>query len=128
MSLRSPLARVLGYGSAKAGTEHWWQQRVSAVGLLVLGGWFVLAFAGLGDYERPSLAAWVASPFHATMLVLLAITLARHSSLGLQVVIEDYVHGPAIKVFALIVSNFIHAFLAIAAVLAVLKVSLGGAA
>ena len=128
MSLRSPLARVLGSGSAKEGTEHWWQQRVTAAGLLVLGGWFVISLAGLGHFGRPELAAWVAKPFNATMLVLFAITLARHSSLGLQVVVEDYVHGPALKVLSLLISKFVHAFLAIAAVLAVLKISLGGMA
>ena len=126
MNLRTPLGRVLGSGSAKEGTEHWWQQRLTAAGLLVLGGWFVLSFTGLEQHGRSALADWIASPFNAVMLVLLAITLARHSSLGVQVVIEDYIHGPALKVLMLLAAKFVHAFLAIAAVLAVVKVSLGG--
>ncbi|NNE60805.1 MAG: succinate dehydrogenase, hydrophobic membrane anchor protein, partial [Woeseia sp.] len=91
MSLRSPLGRVLGSGSAKEGTEHFWAQRVSAVALAVLGCWFLLALLSLDDLSRGALLAWVASPFNSILLGLLAVTLAWHSSLGVQVVIEDYV-------------------------------------
>jgi succinate dehydrogenase / fumarate reductase membrane anchor subunit len=128
MSLRSPLSRVLGSGSAKEGTDHWWQQRVTAVALLILGLWFAFSIAGLDDFEQPAVAAWAASPFNAIMLLLLAVTLAWHSMLGVQVVIEDYVHGPALKVFSIVLSKFVHVFLAIAAAFAVLKIFLGGAA
>ena len=127
MSLRSPLSRVLGSGSAKDGTEHWWQQRVTAAALLILGGWFVVSIAGLEQYGQAQLANWMAHPFNATMMILLGVTLAWHSSLGVQVVIEDYVHGPALKVLSLVLSKFAHTFLAITAVLAVLKLSLGSA-
>jgi succinate dehydrogenase / fumarate reductase membrane anchor subunit len=128
MSLRSPLSRVLGSGSAKEGTEHWWQQRLTAVALLVLGPWFAVSLVGLDSFDHADVAAWVAGPFNAIMLLLLSATLAWHSMLGVQVVIEDYVHGPALKVFSLILSRFVHVFLAIAAAFAVLKVFLGGAA
>jgi succinate dehydrogenase / fumarate reductase membrane anchor subunit len=128
MSLRSPLSRVLGSGSAKEGTEHWWQQRVTAVALLILGLWFAIAIAGLDSFDQAAVAAWVASPFNAIMLLLLAVTLAWHSLLGIQVVVEDYVHGPALKVFSIVLNKFVHVFLAIAAAFAILKVFLGGAA
>ena len=128
MSLRSPLSRVLGSGSAKEGTEHWWQQRVTAVALLILGLWFAIAIAGLDSFDRVAVAAWAASPFNAIMLLLLAVTLAWHSLLGLQVVVEDYVHGPALKVLSIVLNKFVHVFLAIAAAFAILKVFLGGAA
>jgi succinate dehydrogenase / fumarate reductase membrane anchor subunit len=128
MSLRSPLSRVLGSGSAKEGTDHWWQQRVTAVALLILGLWFAVSIAGLDDFGHPAIAVWAGSPFNAIMLLLLAVTLAWHSMLGVQVVIEDYVHGPALKVFSIVLSKFAHVFLAIAAAFAVLKVFLGGAA
>ena len=128
MSLRSPLSRVLGSGSAKEGTEHWWQQRVTAVALLILGLWFAIAIAGLDSFDQAAVAAWVASPFNAIMLLLLAVTLAWHSLLGLQVVVEDYVHGPALKVLSIVLNKFVHVFLAIAAAFAILKVFLGGAA
>ena len=126
MSLRSPLSRVLGYGSAKEGTDHWWMQRVTAVALVLLGGWFLVSFAGLQGYSLGEVTAWVRRPMNAIVLLLGSVTLAYHSLLGIQVVIEDYVHGPALKVFSLILNKFAHAFLALAAVLAVLNVALGG--
>lgn len=126
MSLRSPLSRVLGSGSAKDGTRHWWIQRATAVGLLMLGLWFLVSFAALDDYRHADLLGWAARPINATLLLIAGVTLAWHSSLGMQVVIEDYVHGSALKVVALLLNRFIHVFLAIAAVLAVLKIALGG--
>ena len=128
MSLRSPLSRVLGSGSAKEGTEHWWSQRVTAIALLVLGAWFMISLRGVDSYQQADLHAWVAYPVNAVMLLLLSVTLAWHSALGVQVVIEDYVHGPAIKIVSLLLSKFVHVFLGLAAVFAVLWVSLGGPA
>ncbi len=126
MSLRSPLASVLGSGSAKEGTEHWWSQRVTAVALLILGLWFVISLALLDSFAYATVHAWAGSPFNSVMLLLLGVTLARHSALGVQVVIEDYVHGQFLKVASLILNKFAHVFLAIAAVLAILKIALGG--
>ena len=125
MSLRSPLSRVLGAGSAKEGTDHWWLQRVTAVALVLLGVWFLLALLSIDSWTRAELAAWVGRPSHAVMLLLLSVTLARHSALGVEVVIEDYVHGPGLKVAALILSKFAHVFLGVLAILAILKVALG---
>lgn len=126
MSLRSPLSHVLGSGSAKEGTEHWWMQRVTAIALLILGLWFLLSFAGLESYSRLSLHSWVGQPFNTVMLILASVTLAWHSVLGVQIIIEDYVHGALLKVLSLLFSKFAHVFLAAAAVLAILKISLGG--
>lgn len=125
MSLRSPLSRVLGSGSAKEGTEHWWMQRVTAVALLIIGLWFLVSIAGLADYDRAALYRWAGHPLHAVMLILASITLAWHSTLGVQVIVEDYVHGPLLKVSALLLNKFLHIFLAAAALLAVLKIALG---
>ena len=127
MSLRSPLSRVLGSGSAREGTDHWWLQRVTAVALLILGLWFLVSVR-TGAYSENDMIAWVANPINAVMLILLTITLTWHSLLGVQVVIEDYVHGPALKVVSLLLNKFAHIFLGIAAVFAILTVSLGGAA
>lgn len=127
MSLRSPLSKVLGAGSAKEGTDHWWMQRVTAVALLILGLWFLASIRG-GGYQEADVFAWIANPLNAVMLLLLAVVLAWHSMLGVQVVIEDYVHGPAIKVVSLLLNKFAHVFLGIAAVFAILKISLGSAA
>lgn len=126
MSLRSPLSRVLGSGSAKEGTDHWWMQRVTAVALLILGAWFLISLAGLESYSRGDLYRWIGAPMNAVMLLLASITLAWHSLLGVQVIVEDYIHGPALKILALLSNKFVHVFLCVAAVLAVLKVALGG--
>jgi len=126
MSLRSPLSRVLGSGSAKEGTDHWWMQRMTAIALLILGPWFLVSIARLDNYSQADLAGWVANPFNAVMLLLASLTLSWHSMLGIQVVVEDYVHAAGLKVVSLILSKFIHVFLCVAAVLAVLKVALGG--
>ena len=125
MSLRSPLSRVLGSGSAKEGTDHWWMQRVTAVAQLIIGLWFLVSIASLTDYDRAELYRWAGHPFHAVMLILASIKLAWHSTLGVQVIVEDYVHGPLLKVSALLLNKFLHVFLAAAAVLAVLKIALG---
>jgi succinate dehydrogenase / fumarate reductase membrane anchor subunit len=128
MSLRSPLSKVLGSGSAKEGTDHWWMQRVTAIALLLLGVWFLISFAAIDIYTESALRAWVANPYNAIMLLLASITLAWHSMLGVQVVIEDYVHGPGLKVVSIILSKFVHVIVGLAAVLAILKIVLGGAA
>lgn len=128
MSLRSPLARVLGSGSARDGTEHWWQQRVSAVALLILGSWFLYSIFRLDSFTHATLLEWAGRPFESVMLLLLAVTLAWHSALGVQVVLEDYVHGPFVKVVALVANRFAHVFLGLAAVVSILSISLGVAA
>lgn len=125
MSLRSPLGRVLGSGSAKDGTGHWWAQRVTAVGLLLLGLWFLVSLAQLQAFGRADVLLWVGQSWNAVMLLLLVGTLAWHSTLGVQVVIEDYVHAPLAKVVALLANRFVHLFAAIAAALAIVRISLG---
>lgn len=125
MSLRSPLGRVLGHGTAKEGTSHWWGQRVSAVALLFLGLWFAFSLATLSDYGHAAALAFIASPVNGVLLLLLSLTLAYHSYLGIQVVIEDYLHAPGLKLAALLVSRYAHILLAVAAGYAILKIGLG---
>lgn len=125
MSLRSPLGRVLGLGSAKDGTSHWWGQRVSAVALLVLGLWFAFTLATMSGFSHAEVIAFAAQPINGVLLLLLTAALAYHSYLGVQVVIEDYVHGPGIKVLSLLLSRFVHALLAVAGIYAILKIGLG---
>lgn len=125
MSLRSPLGKVLGAGSAKEGTGHFWGQRVSAAALAVLGCWFAGSLlVGVGA-TREEVAAWIAAPWNGVPLVLLVVTLAWHSSLGVQVVIEDYVHGPFTKVASLILSKFAHVLVGAAGVFAILSIAFG---
>ena len=104
MNLRSPLSHVLGSGSAKEGTDHFWGQRVSAVALAILGIWFLISLVTMADadFDYVGLADWVGLTLNSVMLILLVLTLAYHSSLGIEVIIEDYVHGPFLKVVSLI--------------------------
>jgi len=117
---------MLGSGSATSGTGHWWAQRVTALALLILGGWFLYSIAHLDNFAHSAMLDWAGRPFNSITLLLLGLTLAWHSGLGVQVVLEDYVHGPSIKVVSLLLNRFAHAFLAIAAVVAILKIALGG--
>ena len=124
MSLRTPLGRVLGLGTARDGTSHWWGQRVSAVALLFLGGWFAWCIAVMPGFGHAAAIAFIGRPINSVLLLLFSVTLAYHSYLGIQVVIEDYVHAPGVKLVALILSRFAHVLLAAAAIFAVLKIGL----
>src|ERR1700739_4247412 len=90
--MRSPLGRAIGLGSAKEGVEHWWAQRLTAIALIPLSLWFVSAVIGLAGGDLETMQNWVALPLPAILLVLLLIATFYHLSLGLQVVIDDYVH------------------------------------
>ncbi len=124
MSLQSPLGKVLGLGSAKEGSGHWLAQRATAVALVPLGLWFIASLLGMESTNYQFIVAWVADPAHAIMLILLTITFAYHSALGLQVVIEDYLHG-SIKIAAILLVKFFHVVLVVAGLYAVITVSAG---
>jgi succinate dehydrogenase / fumarate reductase membrane anchor subunit len=125
MSLKTPLGRVLGLGSAKEGTDHGWGQRVSAIALVLLGSWFVYSLLRLDSLTYLDVIRFIGMPLNAVLLSLLSLTLAYHSYLGVQVVIEDYVHAPGTKVVSLLLSRFAHIFVAIAAVYAILVIGIG---
>lgn len=125
---RTALARVLGYGSAKDGTGHWWSQRVSAVALVFLGGWLAVSLTLLPDFGHAAVVEWLGRPWVAVLMLLTVATVAWHSHLGVQVVIEDYVHQPFAKVASLLVSRFVHVLATAAAAFAILRISFGDAA
>jgi succinate dehydrogenase / fumarate reductase membrane anchor subunit len=127
MSLRSPLGKVLGTGSAKEGVHHWWLQRLTSIALVPLTIWFVVSLLSLGSFEHVAVITWMAQSWTALLLVLFVLVATWHSQLGLRVVIEDYVHGGS-KTLALVLITFIHAVVAAAGIFAVLKVAFGGAA
>jgi succinate dehydrogenase / fumarate reductase membrane anchor subunit len=126
--LRSPLARVLGRGSAKEGVHHWWVQRLTSVALVPLTVWFVVSLLSLPSFDHATIVAWMGQLWTAVFLILLVLTAAWHSQLGVRVVVEDYVHGSGMKSLALALVTFFHVVVATAGVLAILKVALGGAA
>jgi len=101
-------------------------QRVTASALLLLGPWFLWSLMHIGGFGHEAVLAWVGRPSNAVMLLLLSGTLAWHSSLGVQVVIEDYVHSPFAKVLALLLSRFGHVFVTIVAAFAIVRISLVG--
>jgi succinate dehydrogenase / fumarate reductase membrane anchor subunit len=126
MSLRTPLGRVLGKGAAKEGAHHWWVQRVTSIALIPLAVSFVVALISLPALDYATVHSWVHQSWTAVLLVIFIALACWHSKLGLQVVIEDYLHGGA-KTLALILSTFAHTLVAAASIFAVLKVAFGTA-
>ena len=125
MSLRTPLGNVLGLGSAKDGTGHFWGQRLSGISLLILGLWFVYSVLTMPGFTHADALAFIGAPLNGVLLLLLVVAMSYHSTLGVQVVIEDYVHGHGLKLASLIISRFVHTFLAVAAIYAIIKIGLG---
>jgi succinate dehydrogenase / fumarate reductase membrane anchor subunit len=98
MNMRNPLATARGLGSAKEGVHHWYAQRASALLLIVLVGWLIFAMIRLSGADHAAASAFIGQPVNAAFLILLIVTLLYHAMLGLQVVIEDYVHQPVLEV------------------------------
>lgn len=126
MSLRTPLARVRGLGSAKEGVNHWWAQRVSAVALVPLALWFVCSLVSVVHKDYAGMVAWMGYPLNTSLLVLFLSAMFYHAKLGLQVVIEDYIHCEVRKLIALLVVKFGLALLAAASIISVLRLAFGG--
>ena len=128
MSLRSPISRVTGLGTAKEGAGHWWSQRVTSLALLLLGLWFVASLLRLPNFGYEPVTTWIAMPLNAVLLLLLIGTLVYHSQLGVQVVVEDYVHPHGLKIATMLLLTFAHVVVAALAIFAVLRIAFGGGA
>ena len=128
MSLRSPISRVTGLGTAKDGAGHWWSQRVTSVALVLLGMWFIASLLRMPSFGHELVTSWIAMPVNAVLLLLLIGTLVSHSQLGVQVVVEDYVHHHGLKIGTMMVLTFAHVVLAALAMFAVLRIAFGGGA
>lgn len=128
MSLRTPLARALHHGTARDGVGHWWLQRVTATALAPLTIWLVSALLSLPAADYATVSRWIGAGFNPVLLALTVLISAWHGWLGVQVVIEDYVHGLLAKTLALVSSTFVHALLAAGGVYAVLRIALRSAA
>jgi succinate dehydrogenase / fumarate reductase membrane anchor subunit len=125
MSMRTPLAKVRGLGSAKSGTGHFWLQRLTAVANIALVSFLIgLLFALVGaDYE--TVRRTLAKPYIAVPLLLLVLSAVTHMRLGMQTIVEDYVHSEGRKIAALVLNTFFAVLIGITCVFAVLKLSFG---
>jgi len=124
--LRSPLGRVRGLGAAKEGVGHWWAQRVTAVALVPLILWFVVSLIALIGADHASFTAWVRQPLNAILMTLLLVAGFHHLQLGLQVVIEDYVHHEAARIASIVAVKFSVVLLGLGGIFSVLKIAFGG--
>ncbi|MAI49599.1 MAG: succinate dehydrogenase, hydrophobic membrane anchor protein [Rhodospirillaceae bacterium] len=125
MSLRSPLGKVRGLGSAKEGVAHWWAQRMTAVALVPLLIWFVASICAMADAEYNAVRDWIATPMVSIMLVLMTVAVFHHAQLGLQVVLEDYVHTEWRKIASIAIVKFTAIGLAVATIFSIVKIALG---
>jgi succinate dehydrogenase / fumarate reductase membrane anchor subunit len=125
-SFRTALARVRGLGSAGEGTAHWWAQRLTAIALVPLTLWFVISIVMLTGAGRGTIVLWLARPFNiGAMLLLLGVGI-HHAQLGLQVVIEDYVHAEPARTAGLMAMKFAAVLLALVAAVALLSIFVRG--
>ena len=127
MGTGTRIGRVRGLGSAKEGAHHWWQQRLTAGTNFILMSWFLISLLRLPHYDHETVLAWLSSPFAAVPMALLVLSVFWHFRMGLQVVIEDYVHG-ASRVVALVLLNLYTVALAGFAIFSILKIAFTGGA
>jgi len=125
MKFRTPLARVLGLGSARAGTHHWWMQRLTAIALVPLSIWFVASLISVVSADHATVIAWLHSPLVAILCCALIVATFYHGQLGLQVVLEDYVHSEWLKLTSIVLMNFLSLLLAAICLFAVLSIAFG---
>ncbi len=125
MSLKTPLARVRGLGSARSGVSHYWIQRLTAIALVPLTLWFIAGLQShIGD-DYAMMRAWLAQPLTAIFMLLFVLAGVIHMRLGMQVVFEDYIHNETVKLVHFIANTCFAVGLGVACVFAILKISLG---
>ena len=124
--LRTPLARARGLGSARAGVHHWWAQRITAIALIPLVVWFAISLVMMSGADYGAVRAWIGSPMVMVLLILTIAVGLHHGQLGLQVVIEDYVHGDGSKLALIVAVRFIAVLFGLAAIVAILRIGFGG--
>ncbi len=126
MSLRTPLGRVRGLGSAKDGVAHWWAQRVTAVALLPLLLWLTASLAASAGMDHAAAREWLSGPLTAILMILLIGAGFHHAQLGLPGVIEDYVHAEWLKMASVMAVKLAAVALAVAGIFSILKIAFGG--
>jgi succinate dehydrogenase / fumarate reductase membrane anchor subunit len=123
MSLRAPLARALNHGAAHDGVHHWVVQRVTALALAPLALWLLWQLLSLPDVGYVTVTTWIAHSWNAVLLSLMVLLTSWHAWLGIQIVVEDYVHGFLPKTSVLLLSTFVHALIAASGIYAVLRIA-----
>ncbi len=124
--LRTPLARARGLGSARTGLHHWWAQRLTAVALVPLVVWFAVSLVMMSGADHAVVRAWIGSPFVMVLLALTIVVGLHHGQLGMQVVIEDYIHNEARKLALILLVRFVVVLSGVAAIVAILRIGFGG--
>ena len=124
--LRTPLSRARGLGSAKEGVHHFWAQRITAVALIPLVVWFAISLIMMSGADYAVVRAWIGSPAVMVLLTLTIVIGLHHGQLGMQVVIEDYVHNDGMKLALIVLMRFIAVLFGLAAIVAILRIGFGG--
>ena len=124
--MRTPRAKVEGLGGAKHGTDHFWVQRLTAAAMIPLAIWFVWSLASHAGDTRAELAAWLSSPLAAAPLLLLILVGFHHMQIGMQVVIEDYIHRDGTKIVLIFLNKAFAAVAGLVSVLSVLRLAIAG--
>jgi len=124
--LRTPLSRARGLGSAKQGVHHWWAQRITAVALIPLVTWFAVSLIMMSGADYVVVRAWIGSPVVMVLLTLTIVIGLHHGQIGMQEVVEDYVHGEGMKLALIVLLRFIAVLFGLAAIVAILRIGFGG--
>jgi succinate dehydrogenase / fumarate reductase membrane anchor subunit len=124
--LRTPLSRARGLGSAKEGVHHFWAQRITAVALIPLVAWFAISLIMMSGADYAVVRAWIGSPVVMVLLTLTIVIGLHHGQLGMQEVVEDYVHGEGLKLTLIVLLRFTAVFFGLAAIVAILRIGFGG--
>lgn len=122
--MRSDLGRVRGLGTAKEGVHHWWMQRLTAIALIPLTLWFIISIATLNNASYTETVNWLSIPLVSIFMILLVSATLYHALLGVQVVVEDYIHQEGFKFLLLIGLKFIFLVLGVVAIFSLLKIAL----
>jgi succinate dehydrogenase / fumarate reductase membrane anchor subunit len=122
--MRSPLGRARGLGSARAGSHHWWAQRLTAIALVPLTLWFIFAVIHLSGASHQAVIDWLSAPLTLGLMLALIVATFHHMQLGLQVVIEDYVHDERAKLASVLLIKAVSVMMALVCIVSVLKIGL----